>query len=157
LRHDLMIMSDEVYNRITYESEIAPSFAEIATDREHLIVLNSFSKTYNMTGWRLGYALGSERMIRLMTKVQELVLCSPPAMIQRAAITALRDGEAFVQELRAQYARRRAVALKRLSSIPGLTLPEPDGAFYAFPQIEGLKDSLAFVKTLLREKRVGVG
>jgi aspartate aminotransferase len=156
-RHDFLIMSDEVYNRITYDREIAPSFAEVATDREHLVVLNSFSKTYNMTGWRLGYALGSERLIRLMTKIEEFVLCSPPAMIQRAGLAALRDGEPFVHELRQHYARRRNVALERLAGIPGLSLPHPEGAFYAFPQIEGLADSMAFVKRLLREKRVGLG
>ncbi len=157
LRHDLLIISDEVYERIVYDVEIAPSFARVATDRDHLLVLNSFSKTYNMTGWRLGYALGGERLIALMTKVAELVICSPPAMIQQAGIVALRDGEPFIRELREQYARRRRVTMEKLAGIRGLSLPEPQGAFYAFPQIDGLTDSMTFVKDLLRQTRVGVG
>ena len=157
LRHDLLIISDEVYERIVYNGDIAPSFARVATDREHLLVLNSFSKTYNMTGWRLGYAMGSEPLIRLMTKVAEFIICSPPAMIQQAGIVALRDGEPFIRELREQYARRRRVTIEKLNAIPGVSLPEPQGAFYAFPHIEGLTDSMTFVKDLLRETRVGLG
>src|SRR5262245_30040172 len=156
VRYDFVIMSDEVYDRIVFDCEVAPSFARVATDREHLVVLNSFSKTYNMTGWRLGYALGSERLIRLMTKVEEFIISSPPAMIQQAGITALRDGESFISELRAQYSRRRRVVMDRLSRSPGLSLPETQGAFYAFPRIDGISDSMAFVRDLLRKTRVAV-
>ncbi len=93
VEHDILILSDEVYDRIIYDTDIAPSFARVATDREHLVIVNSFSKTYNMTGWRLGYAIGSERLIGLMIKVAEFIIASPPAMIQQAGIAALRDGE----------------------------------------------------------------
>jgi aspartate/methionine/tyrosine aminotransferase len=137
--------------------EIAPSFARVATDHDHLLIVNSFSKTYNMTGWRLGYALGSDRLIALMSKVGTLVMCSPPAMIQQAGIAALREGEPFIRELREQYRKRREVVVQALLSIPGISLPLPEGAFYTFPQIEGLQDSMKFVLELLRETRVGIG
>ena len=93
LAHDFVILSDEVYERLVFDGRVAPSFARVATDREHLLVVNSFSKTYNMTGWRLGYALGSPTLIALMTKVEEFIIASPPAMVQQAGIAAIRDGE----------------------------------------------------------------
>jgi len=156
VRHDILILSDEVYDRIVYDGDVAPSFARIATDREHLLIVNSFSKTYNMTGWRLGYALGSERLINLMTKVEEFIISSPPAMIQQAGIAALREGEPFIRSLREQYLRRRQAVMDRLARVPGLFLPEAQGAFYAFPRIEGLADSMTFVKDLLRSTRVAL-
>jgi aspartate aminotransferase len=157
VEHDILILSDEVYDRIVYDTDIAPSFARVATDREHLVVVNSFSKTYNMTGWRLGYAIGGEQLIGLMTKVAEFITASPPAMIQEAGIVALRDGEPFIRDLRRQYAKRRQLVMERLARIPGLSVPEAQGAFYAFPQIDGLTDSMAFAKELLRSTHVGIG
>ncbi len=156
LEHDFVILSDEVYERIVFDGPVAPSFARVATDREHLLVVNSFSKTYNMTGWRLGYALGDERLIALMTKVEEFIISSPPAMVQQAGVVAIRDGEPFIEGIRADYARRRRKVVDALAEIPGLSLPEPAGAFYAFPQIEGLQDSMSFARRLLKERRVGV-
>jgi aspartate/methionine/tyrosine aminotransferase len=156
VRHDFLILSDEVYDRIVFDGDIAPSFARVATDKDHLVVVNSFSKTYNMTGWRLGYALGSERLIGLMTKVEEFIVSSSPAMIQQAGITALREGESFVRELRAQYAKRRAIVIDKLSRLRGLSLPDAQGAFYVFPQIAGITDSMKFAEDLLRETRVAI-
>ena len=156
LEHDFVIMSDEVYDRIVFDSEIAPSFARIATDRDHLLVVNSFSKTYNMTGWRLGYALGAERLIKLMTKVEEFIISSPPAMVQKAGIVALRQGEPFIRELRAQYQRRRSIAMERLARISRFSLPEAHGAFYAFPQVMGIEDSMALAREILQATRVGL-
>lgn len=156
LEHDFVIMADEVYDRIVFDRPFAPSFARIATDREHLVVINSFSKTYNMTGWRLGYALGSEQLVGLMAKLEEFVVSNAPAMAQRAGITALRDGEPYVQEIREKYALRRKVAVDKLRAIPQVSLPDPVGGFYAFPKLEGLHDSLTFAKKLLIEARVGM-
>jgi aspartate/methionine/tyrosine aminotransferase len=119
-------------------------------------VVNSFSKTYNMTGWRLGYALTNETLARLMTKLEEFVISNPPAMVQRAGIVALRDGEAYVKEIREKYARQRQLAIDKLKSVPNVRLPIPMGGFYAFPKIEGLQDSLAFAKKLLVESKVGM-
>jgi aspartate/methionine/tyrosine aminotransferase len=156
LEHDFVILSDEVYDRIVFDRPVAPSFANVATDKDHLVVVNSFSKTYNMTGWRLGYALTGERLTKLMTKLQEFVVSNPAAMVQRAGIVALRDGDAYVQEIRDRYAHQRELVMNTLRTIPHLSLPEPMGGFYAFPEVVGLKDSLAFAKRLLIETRVGM-
>ncbi len=106
-KHDAIVLSDEVYERIVFDNAIAPSFAPVAADRDHLIVVNSFSKTYNMTGWRLGWAQGSERLIRLMYSAAEFITSNPAAMVQQAGLAALRDGEPYVRDLRARYAARR--------------------------------------------------
>ncbi|MBI4473516.1 MAG: pyridoxal phosphate-dependent aminotransferase [Acidobacteria bacterium] len=156
LKHDFVILSDEVYDRIVFDREKASSFASVATDHDHLIVINSFSKTYNMTGWRLGYALTSEHLAKLMTKLQEFVVSNPAAMVQRAGIVALRDGEPYIKEIRDKYARQRQLTIEKLRSVPNISLPVPQGGFYAFPQIEGLQDSLGFAKKLLLEGRVGM-
>jgi aspartate aminotransferase len=155
-RHDLMILADEVYERLVFDRPIAPSFACVAADRDRVVVVNSFSKTYNMTGWRLGWAQGSEPFIRLMYTAAEFITSNPAAMVQQAGIAALRDGEPFIEELRAKYAARRAQVVEALGAVPRVSLPEPAGAFYAFPQIEGLSDSTAFADRLLRETGVAL-
>ncbi len=156
LKHDFMIMADEVYDRIVFDRPSAPSFAKIATDKEHLIVINSFSKTYNMTGWRLGYALTGESLAKLMTKLGEFIVSNPSALVQRAGIVALRDGEGYVKEIREKYTRQRQLAMDKLKTISNVTLPTPQGGFYAFPKLDGLHDSLGFAKKLLAESRVGM-
>lgn len=156
VRHSFVILSDEVYDRIVFDRKVAPSFANVATDREHLVVVNSFSKTYNMTGWRLGYVLAHEKLVTLMAKLEEFVVSSPPSMVQRAGLVALRDGEPYVQQIRELYARQRQLVIDRLSSMPGVSLPIPAGGFYAFPRLQGLTDSMAFAKKLLLETRVGM-
>jgi len=161
-RHDLVILSDEVYERLTFGTPIARSFASVAAaagigaSADRLLVANSFSKTYNMTGWRLGWAQGSERLIRLMYKAAEFMTSNPPAMIQQAGIVALRDGESYVRTLREHYSQRRAQVVEALAAIPGAAVPEPDGAFYAFPRIDGLADSRQFTTDLLRHTGVAL-
>lgn len=154
--HDFVILADEVYDRIVFDRPCAPSFANVATDHDHLIVINSFSKTYNMTGWRLGYALASEKIVTLMTKLQEFVMSNASSMVQRAGIVALRDGEPYVREIRERYSRQRQTTVEKLRSIPNVSLPAPMGAFYAFPKIDGLQDSLGFARKLLAEAHVGM-
>ena len=155
-RHDLVILADEVYERLVFDLPIAPSFARVTEDTDRVVVVNSFSKTYNMTGWRLGWAQSSERMIRSMYKAAEFMSSNAAAMAQQAGIVALREGESYVQSLRIHYAARRAQVMDALSSIARVSLPEPEGAFYAFPQIEGLADSTAFTATLIRETGVAL-
>ena len=155
-RHDLMILADEVYERLVYEGQLAPSFARVVPSWDHLVVVNSFSKTYNMTGWRLGWAQGSERIIRLMYKAAEFMTSNAPAMVQQAGIVALRDGESYVCELRDHYAKRRAQVMNALAAIPGVSVPEPQGAFYAFPRIDGLTDSSAFTADLVQQSGVAL-
>jgi aspartate aminotransferase len=160
-RHDLIILADEVYERLVYDVDanlqatpIAPSFARIATDKGRLIVVNSFSKTYNMTGWRLGWAQSSETMIRTMYKAAEFITSNPTAMVQQAGIVALRDGEAYVAELRQRYTQRRAQVISAFGAMTGVQLQAPEGAFYAFPRIAGLTDSSTFAEKLVRDSGV---
>jgi aspartate aminotransferase len=152
-QHDLVILADEVYERLVYAEgvTVAPSFARVAGNRDRLIVVNSFSKTYNMTGWRLGWAQGSEATIATMFKAVEFITSNAAAMAQQAGIVALRDGEPCIRELRAHYAARRAQVMAAMANLPGVTLPEPAGSFFAFPRIEGVTDSTAFTAALLQE------
>jgi aspartate/methionine/tyrosine aminotransferase len=157
--HDLTVLADEVYERLAFDMPVAPSFAERRSafeNDDNLIVVNSFSKTYNMTGWRLGWAQSSERTIALMASAAEFMTSNAAAMVQQAGIVALRDGESYVGELRAHYAARRAQVSEALAAIPGVVLIQPDGAFYAFVEIERLTDSAAFAARLVREAGIAV-
>jgi aspartate/methionine/tyrosine aminotransferase len=109
-----------------------------------------------MTGWRLGWAQGNDRTIRLMYQAAEFMTSNPPAMVQQAGIVALRDGEPYVRQLREHYAARRAQVVDALSNIPCVSLPMPEGAFYAFPKIDGLTDSARFAVDLLRDTGVAL-
>ena len=151
-----MILADEVYERIVFDAEIAPSFASVAENHERLVVVNSFSKTYNMTGWRLGWAQAREAAIRVMYSAVEFMTSNPTSMVQQAGIVALRDGEPYVRELCAHYAARRAQVQNVLGSIRGVSLPPPDGAFYAFARVEGLDDSSALALALVRNAGVAL-
>jgi aspartate aminotransferase len=156
-QHNLVILADEVYERLVYDGRpVAPSFARIVADRERLIVINSFSKTYNMTGWRLGWAQGSERIIKTMTKAAEFITSNPAAMVQQAGIVALRDGESCIAGLRDHYAHRRAQVKTALEAIPGVSLPDPQGAFYVFPKFSFITDSAAFTAALVRDTGVAL-
>ncbi len=167
--HDLVILADEVYERLVHESvdepkgsslqvpplqvapPVAPSFARVVANRDRLIVVNSFSKTYNMTGWRLGWAQGSPRTIKAMYKAVEFVTSNPAAMVQQAGIAALRQGESYIEALRRHYAERRDQVKAALEVLPGVSLPNPQGAFYAFPKFDAASDSTAFTAALIRE------
>ena len=155
-RHDLTILADEVYERLVFDLPIAPSFARIADHKDRVIVVNSFSKTYNMTGWRLGWAQSSERVIRTMYKAAEFITSNAAAMVQQAGIVALRDGEPYVRDLRAHYAARRAQVRTTLTALPGVSLLEPEGAFYAFFHVDGLSDSTELTARLVRETGVAL-
>jgi aspartate/methionine/tyrosine aminotransferase len=155
-RHDLVILSDEVYERLSFVEPVARSIARFDPKMEHVLVVNSLSKTYNMTGWRLGWAIGNEKLIGLITKAAEFITSNAPTPTQQAAIVALRDGEPYVRQIREAYKARRDLVMRELGSIPGVSLPIPDGAFYAFPRIDGLRDSTALARTLVSEARVAM-
>jgi aspartate aminotransferase len=156
-QHDLVLLADEVYERLVYDAPLAPSFARVAPSKDRVIVVNSFSKSYNMTGWRLGWAQASERTIRAMHKAAEFITSNPAAMVQQAGIVALRDGEAYLAELRVHYLKRRAQVQTALKAIPGVLLAKPDGAFYAFFRINGITDdSTAFTSRLVSESGVAL-
>ena len=163
---DIVILADEVYERLVYDSpsakatagtrRVAPSFARAINNRDRLIVINSFSKTYNMTGWRLGWAQTGERTIKAIYKAVEFMTSNPAAMVQQAGIVALRDGEPYIEELRRHYGQRREQVQRALSELPGVSLPEPQGAFYAFPRFSDITDSTAFTAELVKNTGVAL-
>lgn len=155
-RHDLRLLADGVYERLVFEGRVAPSPLSHELGRSRLIVAQSFSKTYRMTGWRVGYVIAPPSLTPVLTALQEFVVSHAFGVAQIAAIAALRDGEVFVREAQARYARHRRLALEGLKRIDGVTVSEPAGSFYVFPRLEGLDDSVAFCESLVRSQRLGV-
>jgi aspartate/methionine/tyrosine aminotransferase len=155
-RRNILILADEVYERLVYDQDLAPSFARVMPRKDRVIVVNSFSKSYNMTGWRLGWAQASEPIIGAMYKAAEFITSNPAAMVQQGGIVALRDGEPYLAELRAHYAARRAQVSDALTPAANVSLCVPDGAFYAFFSIDGVTDSTAFTSRLVKETGVAL-
>jgi aspartate/methionine/tyrosine aminotransferase len=155
-RHDLWLLADSVYERLVASGRAAPSPLSVPGARDRTIVAQSFSKAYRMTGWRVGYAVAPPEVARVLAFLQEFVVSHAPGVAQEAARVAIIEGEPFVAESQARYARNRAIAVARLRQIPGVTVPEPEGAFYVFPRFDGLADSFGFCQQLVRERRVGV-
>lgn len=154
-RHDLLVISDEIYDRLTYNTSHT-CFPTLPGMRERTILVNGFSKAYAMTGWRIGYAAAPAHIIEAMMKVHQYVMMCAPIMAQMAAIEALKNGEEAVQSMVADYDHRRRMIVKGLNNI-GLSCFEPKGAFYAFPSIQstGLS-SEDFCENLLLEEKVAV-
>jgi aminotransferase len=152
-KHDLLVISDELYDRLVYD--IAHTcFASLPRMRSRTILLGGFSKTYAMTGWRLGYAAAPAELLDAMHKVHQYTIMSAPTPAQHAALNALRYGEETVQATRAEYDRRRRLIVNGLNGI-GLSCFEPKGAFFAFPSITltGMSD-VEFSERLLMEEKV---
>ena len=153
---DILVLSDEIYSELTYGLDRHVSFASLPGMAERTIVVNGFSKSYAMTGWRLGYAAGPVPIIKVMTKIHQSCIMSAPTTSQYAAITALRQCDDQIEMMRDEYNRRRRYVVKTLNDM-GLTCFEPRGAFYVFPsiQISGLS-SEEFCERLLKEKEVAI-
>ncbi len=134
-KHNILVLSDEIYGELTYGRERHVSFASIKGMRERTIVVNGFSKSYAMTGWRLGYALGPEEVISQMTKLHQYAIMSAPTTAQYAAIEALKHGDADIERMREEYDTRRRLIVDGFCRM-GLTCFEPEGAFYVFPSIK---------------------
>lgn len=154
-RHDLWLVADGVYERLVAPGSAAPSPLSLPAARRRTIVAQSFSKAYRMTGWRVGYLIAPAEAARAMTHLQEFVVSHAAGFSQEAARAALIEGESFVHESQERYARHRRIAVDRLRQIPGVSVPEPDGAFYVFPRLDGLTDSFAFCQWLVRTRQVG--
>jgi aspartate/methionine/tyrosine aminotransferase len=135
---------------------VAPSFARVVENRDRLIVANSFSKTFCMTGWRLGWAQGSAEMIRAMTTGVEFMTSNASAPVQQAGLAALRSGDAYVAELTAHFAARRTQVIDALLGMPGVRLAAPQGSFFAFFTLAGVTDSASFALDVLRETGVAL-
>jgi aspartate aminotransferase len=158
--HELWLLADEVYERLYWRTDTlgdpAPSILRLANRDDAVIVVQSFSKSYSMTGWRVGWLVARADLARKAAQLNEFIVSHAPSFAQKAAETALERGE---DELRATLIRlkeNRDFALSALRSMPGVRTPEPEGAFYLFPRIEGVEDSFGFCLRLLEETRVGL-
>lgn len=155
-KHDLLVLTDEIYSALTYGNEAHTSIASLPGMKERTIVINGFSKTYSMTGWRLGYALAPAEIISQMTKLHQFAIMSAPTNSQYAAIEALKNGDADIEKMREEYDLRRRYTVSRFNEM-GLTCFEPEGAFYAFPSIKSTRlSSDDFCEKLIIDKRVAV-
>jgi aminotransferase len=154
-QHDLLVISDEIYDQLVYGGPHV-CFAALPGMRDRTITLGGFSKDYAMTGWRLGYAAAPAEILAAMRKVHQYTIMSAPTTAQAAGLAALESGQRHVQEMVAEYDRRRRLLLGGLNTL-GLDCFEPRGAFYTFPSVArtGMDDN-AFAETLLAEEEVAV-
>jgi aspartate/methionine/tyrosine aminotransferase len=159
-KHGLWLMADEVYERLYYAESggnaPAPSILKKCTREDAVVVVQSFSKSYCMTGWRLGWLVGRRDLVARATQLNEFIISHAPSFTQRAGETALRDGEDTLKQMHDGLKANRDFCLTAVRSMPGVTIPKPDGAFYLFPKIADMTDSFAFCKQLLLETKVGL-
>jgi aspartate aminotransferase len=159
-RHGLWLMADEVYDRLYYAGrelgDPVPSILRKATREDAVMVVHSFSKSYCMTGWRVGWLVARRDLAAKATQLNEFIVSHAPSFAQRAGETALAEGEPELRRMLARLKENRDLCLDALSGCAGVTAPKPDGAFYLFPRIDGLDDSFGFCRRLLEETRVGL-
>ncbi|HTT61761.1 MAG TPA: pyridoxal phosphate-dependent aminotransferase [Bryobacteraceae bacterium] len=159
-RNGLWLLADEVYERLYYAGASlgapAPSILRKAARDDAVMVVESFSKTYCMTGWRVGWLVARRDLAHKATQLNEFIISHAPSFAQKAAETALAHGEAELAAMLERLQENRTVCLQALGGMPGVTVPEPDGAFYLFPKIAGLADSFGFCRRLLEECKVGL-
>ncbi|MEW5976962.1 MAG: pyridoxal phosphate-dependent aminotransferase [Acidobacteriota bacterium] len=154
--HGLWLLADEVYERLYYSGDVSPSILRMATREDAVLVAQSFSKAYCMTGWRLGWLVGRNDLIERATALNEFVVSHAPSMVQKAGEAALRDGEPEICRIVRTLRDNLDFCRQALASFTRVQLPDPEGAFYLFPRIEGMTDSFEFCRKLLVEKRVGL-
>ncbi|HBH70694.1 MAG TPA: pyridoxal phosphate-dependent aminotransferase [Lachnospiraceae bacterium] len=156
VKHDLYVISDEIYSELTYGGKKHVSIASLPGMKERTILINGFSKAYAMTGWRLGYACGPEPVIAQMTKIHQYCIMCAPTTSQYAAVEALHNGDDDVKMMRESYDERRRFVLHMLAQM-GLPCFEPEGAFYVFPCIREFgMTSDEFATRLLKEEKVAI-
>lgn len=156
IKHDLLLITDEIYDDLTYTGSAHVTLAGEPGMKERTIYINGFSKTYAMTGWRLGYCCGPQSIMEQMIKIHQFTIMAAPTISQYAGIEALKNGDESVEEMRQSYNQRRRYLLKELHRI-GLSCFEPLGAFYIFPNIQEFNlTSDDFATQLLLEERLAV-
>ena len=155
IKHDLLVISDEIYSELTYSGNHY-SIAALPNMRDRTITINGFSKTFSMTGWRLGYVMGPKQIMDQIKKINQFVIMSAPTISQYAGIEALRNGDADIEKMKKEYDKRRKYLLKEFARL-GLSCFEPKGAFYIFPDISKYgMTSEEFATDLLSKERVVV-
>jgi aspartate/methionine/tyrosine aminotransferase len=156
-RHGIWIFADDAYERLFYgPGGIAPSFLKLADEGDRLISANTFSKNWLMTGWRLGWLVVPSGLVADLGKLIEYNTSCAPVFVQRAGLAAVEQGEAVIAHTLERFRRARAFLVSQLKAIPRVRVAEPHGAMYAFLNIEGMDDSLAFCKRLVREQGLGL-
>ena len=159
-KHNLWLIADEVYERLNYTgakpTTPAPTILKLATRDDAVMVVQSFSKMYCMTGWRLGWLVARRDLAARATQLNEFIVSHAPSFAQRAAETALLWGENALCEMLVRLKANRDFCLAALAKMPRVTVPKPDGAFYLFPKIGGVTDSFDFCKRLLMDTKVGL-
>jgi len=160
-KRGVWIMADEVYARLIYTTrpdgrQVAPSFLELAGPDDPVIVLNSFSKPWAMTGWRLGWLTHPAALGDQFAKLVQINTSGVPAFLQKGAVAALEKGDAFVGEMVERCRSGGELVFQRLSALPKVRIARPDAAFYAFFSVDGVDDTLAFCKTLAKQYKVGL-
>ncbi len=155
-KHNIFVLSDEIYAELTYNGKQHVSIAELEGMKERTVVVSGFSKSYSMTGWRLGYSLAPKPITDAMTKMHQFGIMSAPTTAQYAAIEALKNGDKDITAMRDEYDMRRRLVVEKFNEM-GLTCFEPEGAFYAFPCIKSTgMSSEDFCMELLKSKSVAV-
>lgn len=136
INHDLIVISDEAYETLTYDGLRHQSIASLTGMKERTVIIRSFSKTFAMTGWRIGFAVADKGIIHNMMKYSGYTLSCPSAISQRAALIALNENESFIESMKEEYQQRRDFTVEALNQIDGISCMMPRGAFYAFPNIK---------------------
>jgi len=156
-RHGIWIVADDAYERLYFGAGIvSPSFLDLMEEGDRVIGANTFSKSWLMTGWRLGWLVVPPALTADLGKLVEYNTSCAPVFVQRAGIAALKDGEPVVARTLQRFRQARDFLLQSLRTVPGVQAAVPDGAMYAFFRVEGMTDSLAFCKRLVREQGLGL-
>lgn len=150
------IILDEVYARIVFDGKAAPSFAEIAEPEDRVIIVNSFSKSWAMTGWRLGWLTMPPSLLLECEKLMEFSMSCAPEFVQAGGLVAIEKGEAFIASQIDRYRTGRDISLARLGALPNVKCVPPKAAFYAYFRIEGVEDSVSYAERLASEAKVGI-
>jgi aspartate/methionine/tyrosine aminotransferase len=157
-RHGIWLIGDDVYERLYYPDDLpsAPSFLDLTDTSERVVSVNSFSKSWLMTGWRLGWLIAPTALMPDLGKLIEYNTSCSPAFVQHAGVAAIVEGETTVARTRSRFRGARDYLIGELSRMPGIEVAPPAGAMYAFFKVDGLTDSLAFCKRLVHEARLGL-
>jgi aspartate/methionine/tyrosine aminotransferase len=160
-KHGIWILADDVYERLVYEGKdgakaCAPSFLDLATPEDRLVSANSFSKSWLMTGWRIGWVVAPKPMMADLGKLIEYNTSCAPGFVQRAGIVAIERGEEIIAHTVARYQAARDFLYQRLNALPGITTPKPKGAMYLFFRVDGAHDTLALCKRMVVEAKLGL-
>ena len=152
----MWLIADEVYARIVYDRPFAPSFLEVAEPDDLLLVVNSFSKSWSMTGWRMGWLTTPAALGPTLEMMNEYNVAGAATFAQHAGVVAITEGDAYIASLVERYRRARDLVFQRLQGMARVSMSRPEAAFYAFFAVDGMADSVSFVRRILRETNVGL-